>query len=273
MCSGFCDNGAGTAGIIELARIFSEANRTGLLHPKYTLLFIAFDSEEIGIVGSANYVLQHKSELSGIVTVINIDAIGSDNLSVSMTDPAYEFDLDELVLRAAEDLGINAASSGTYQGSDDMPFKDPVWSEWLVSWFWGIPTGIADATPVKSCVSFISQPIVYHEKWNIGTFGWIHTSYDNSTSTTTLNWIEPDDLEDHLKVAALSLMRVIAPLPGDVDDDFDVDLYDAVELLVHYGAKEGEEGYDANCDFDTDGDIDLYDAVILLVNYGKKYSP
>jgi Zn-dependent M28 family amino/carboxypeptidase len=38
MASGFCDNGAGTAGVLELARIFVEANSTGLFRPKYTML-------------------------------------------------------------------------------------------------------------------------------------------------------------------------------------------------------------------------------------------
>jgi hypothetical protein len=40
--------------------------------------------------------------------------------------------------------------------------------------------------------------------------------------------------------------------------------------LAGYGAKEGKPSYDANCDIDCDGDIDLYDAVILLAHYGQK---
>jgi len=124
MCSGFCDNGGGTAGVIELAKIFAEANMSGLFRPKYTIAFVPFASEEIGLVGSINYVMQHKHDMSNIVAVINMDCIGSDNLSVSETNPAAEFDLDELVLTAADDLGINATlhSPG---GSDQETFRDP----------------------------------------------------------------------------------------------------------------------------------------------------
>jgi hypothetical protein len=60
-------------------------------------------------------------------------------------------------------------------------------------------------------------------------------------------------------------------IPSDVDGRFDVDLYDAVGLLIHYGAKEGQLQYNPVCDIDGDGDIDLYDAVILLTHYGQKY--
>lgn len=31
MCAGFCDNGAGTSGVIELARVFAEAVKKGVL--------------------------------------------------------------------------------------------------------------------------------------------------------------------------------------------------------------------------------------------------
>jgi len=64
--------------------------------------------------------------------------------------------------------------------------------------------------------------------------------------------------------------QVCISTAGDLDCDRDVDLYDAVRLLTHYGAKKGQPIYDANCDIDGDGDIDLYDAVKLLTNYGKK---
>jgi len=66
--------------------------------------------------------------------------------------------------------------------------------------------------------------------------------------------------------------RVCVSMPGDLDCDRDVDLYDAVKMLVRYGAKEGSPSYDANCDIDGDGDVDLYDAVTLLTHYGQKDS-
>jgi hypothetical protein len=64
--------------------------------------------------------------------------------------------------------------------------------------------------------------------------------------------------------------EVCVTIPGDVEGDFDVDLYDAVKLLARYGAKQGQPQYDPVCDIDGDGDIDLYDAVALLVHYGEK---
>ncbi len=210
MTSGFCDNGAGTAGVIELARVFSEANRTGLLQPRYTILFILFDGEELGLVGSVNYVMQHKSEMDDIVAIINTDVPGSDYLDVSATDPdpATGLDLDELVLKAAEDLGTYAEALEDHGGSDDIPFIDPATGEWFYSFFWNLSAGIEDANPVESSLTIASHPTFYPEKWVTGNPGWMHTSYDNSTSTETLNWVEIADLEDQMKVAALSIMRV-----------------------------------------------------------------
>jgi hypothetical protein len=61
--------------------------------------------------------------------------------------------------------------------------------------------------------------------------------------------------------------------PADVDHDLDVDLYDAVRVLVAYGSKLGDEHYSCYCDIaEPYGVIDLYDAALVLVNYGGKYS-
>ncbi len=70
----------------------------------------------------------------------------------------------------------------------------------------------------------------------------------------------------------LQLMQHIT-IPWDLDGDYDVDIYDAVKLLVRYGVKEGETGYDPDCDIDKDGRIFLYDAVILCSHYGQELEP
>jgi hypothetical protein len=265
MCSGFCDNGAGTAGVIELARIFAEANNTGLLRPKYTMLFVPFASEEIGIVGSINYVMQHEDEMSDIIAVINLDCIGSDGLYVTETNPAPEFDLDELALKAAEDLEINATLESAAT-SDDLAFRDPVSAEWLYSYFWGLTAGIEDASPVESSILFISYPLVYYEKWSTGIPGWIHTPYDNSTSTTTLNWVEVDDLEDQLEVAALSLVRIVH-LAGDINGDGVVNLFDLTIVGTAWDSKPGDDNWNPNADLNGDGWVYLSDLTIIGTNY------
>lgn len=269
MSTGFCDNGAGTAGVIELARIFSEANKNGLLHPKYTILFIPFTSEELGLVGSINYVMQHEAETGNIVAVINLDCIGSDDFYVTETNPAGEIDLDELVRKAAEYLGMTAMVEPP-GGSDHEVFRDPA--------SFGI-----DATPVESSILLISYPLLYSDKWSMGTPGWIHTSYDNSTSTTTMNWVESDDLENHIKVAALSIMRLITNA-GDLGGgtpiiffNFDgkVDYKDAnLFLQACKGLAPPEAMYLADLGggfppqfFKSDGVIDSIDVALFIQCY------
>jgi len=204
---GFVDNGAGTAGVIELARVLTSAQKTGLYEPKHSILFIAFTGEEAGLVGSIFYVKQHKAEMPRIVAVVNLDCISSDNFTVSSTYPAGNLDLDQLVFQAAADLGVNAILSGV-GGSDQESFGNPSEASQYLQYFWGIDPGVDDATPVQASVCLASGPTFYSDKWSTGTAGWIHTSYDNSTSTNTLNWLEIDDLENHIRIAVLSTLRV-----------------------------------------------------------------
>jgi len=66
------DNASGTAGLIELARLFS-VQRSKL---KRTLIFIAFGGEEEGLLGSNYYVNHPLAPLTNTVGMINMDMIG-----------------------------------------------------------------------------------------------------------------------------------------------------------------------------------------------------
>lgn len=66
------DNASGTAGLLELARVFSTAQS----RPKRTLIFIAFGGEEEGLLGSAYYVNHPVTPLANTIAMINMDMIG-----------------------------------------------------------------------------------------------------------------------------------------------------------------------------------------------------
>jgi hypothetical protein len=204
MCCGFCDNGAGVAGVLELAKVISEAMQRGYYQPAYTILFVAFSGEELDLVGSANYVAQHKSEMANIEAVINLDCIGSDDLYVTETPNSQ---LAHKIIEAAQDLGVPIATEDL-GGSDQESFRNPAGVGAAIQQYWSVDLNISDAFSVASSAMLCSYPLFYSDFWSRGTAGWIHTAYDNSTSTETLNWVETEDLENHIKVALLTLIRV-----------------------------------------------------------------
>jgi parallel beta-helix repeat protein len=59
-------------------------------------------------------------------------------------------------------------------------------------------------------------------------------------------------------------------VPGDVDGDKDIDIYDIVRLASVYGAKRGEARFNSNCDIDSNDEINIYDVVIATSRYGYK---
>lgn len=63
------DNGSGVVGILETARLLANYDL------KYTVLFIAFDEEEIDILGSNAYALNASNRKDSILGVINLDMI------------------------------------------------------------------------------------------------------------------------------------------------------------------------------------------------------
>ena len=207
----FCDNGAGVAGVLELARIFSEANRTGEYRPPYTLVFVAFAGEELGLVGSINYLKQHGNEMRDVAAVINIDCIGNRIFQITETTTDDKgLNLQDIVTKAGQDLNVhvNYTEPG---GSDQETFRDPMSMNEEYRYFWGTDAGIANATRVKSSIMIDSIPIFYSDVWtDIDAPGWIHTPYDNSTSTRTFDWVGVDRLQTHIQIVGLSVMRVLS---------------------------------------------------------------
>jgi len=66
------DNASGTAGVIELARLFTAQNPK----PKRTIVFMGFGGEEEGLLGSNYYVNHPLLPLANTVAMINMDMIG-----------------------------------------------------------------------------------------------------------------------------------------------------------------------------------------------------
>jgi hypothetical protein len=66
------DNASGTAGLIELARLFSNEREK----MRRTVVFIAFGGEEEGLLGSSHYVQHPALPLEQTVAMLNMDMIG-----------------------------------------------------------------------------------------------------------------------------------------------------------------------------------------------------
>jgi hypothetical protein len=66
------DNASGTAGLLELARLFTSQRP----RPKRTIVFAAFGGEEEGLLGSNYYVNHAVMPLANTVAMINMDMIG-----------------------------------------------------------------------------------------------------------------------------------------------------------------------------------------------------
>jgi len=84
------DNASGTAGLLELARIFSR--QRGQL--RRSLVFVAFSAEESGLIGSKAYVNNPSASLTDNVVMLNMDMIGrlkENKLTVGGVGTSPEF--------------------------------------------------------------------------------------------------------------------------------------------------------------------------------------
>lgn len=107
------DNASGTAVVLELARVMA-ARAT-----PYTLKFIGFDAEEIGLVGSNYYVSQlSEAEKRSIAAMINLDMVGvGESSRVGGSESVVR-----LAQAAASKSGLALGLLGDGSGSDHASF-------------------------------------------------------------------------------------------------------------------------------------------------------
>lgn len=111
------DNASGVAVLLETARVLAPKSL------KHTLVFVAFDAEELGLVGSRHYVTSlSDTERQRIVAMINFDMLGGGSGPLMLDG---EGRIGRLALEAAQELGINARSFKLPQGygSDHQSFR------------------------------------------------------------------------------------------------------------------------------------------------------
>jgi aminopeptidase YwaD len=113
---GAVDNGTGTAVLLELARVLSKRET------KSTLIFIGFDAEEYGLIGSRYYVDQlSEAERGKITAMLNFDMMGGGKGPLGLGGDGA---IGLAARKAASDLGIESRNFqlGNNSGSDHQSF-------------------------------------------------------------------------------------------------------------------------------------------------------
>ena len=60
---------------------------------------------------------------------------------------------------------------------------------------------------------------------------------------------------------------------GDIDHDFDVDIFDAVKCGIAYGSTPSDPAWNSHCDIaEQYGIINVFDIVTVATNYGERYT-
>jgi len=62
---------------------------------------------------------------------------------------------------------------------------------------------------------------------------------------------------------------VIVAMPGDINADSMVDIFDCVKVALAFGAKPSDPNWDPNADINNDNIIDIFDLVVIALHFGE----
>jgi len=162
--NGADDDGSGIVGLIEIAEAYALAAREGR-KPRRSVLFAAWNSEELGLLGAWAYAEEPLSLLDKTVAVLNMDMIGrneevpegmpgwrfrgleiqtaeSNRNSVNLIGHTFSSDLTAEVEKANGAFGLDLKKiydnniSNTLRRSDHWPFlQNDVPALWFLTGF------------------------------------------------------------------------------------------------------------------------------------------
>jgi hypothetical protein len=139
------DNGSGTVGVLEIARALKD------IETERTIIFVAFDSEESGLLGSDNYAFQAAMNGDSIMLMLNMDMIAQIT---------------------------NSNQANLYYGSEVAYSK--LWSS-LASQYVGITGRLAGQSGSSDHASFIQNgyDAIFIQEYDFSTV--YHTPHDSTT--------------------------------------------------------------------------------------------
>jgi len=221
------DNASGTAGVIEVARVLAEYDFES------TMIFIAFDREEQGLIGSDAYATDHSGD--DILGMISLDMIayntGADSVDIegrSASNP-----IKQALAQAVVDYsgGLSYQIGGTADYSDHAPFEWQGFQACLIIEDWGNPYYHTQNDHVE-----MPNYIDYDFAWKV--------------TRSVCGWL-------------VDQAGLIQPCIGDVDHDGVVNTTDLLALLASWGPCEG-----CPADFNDDGMVNTTDLLALLAAWG-----
>jgi len=215
MCSGYIDNAAGIAALLETARVMKAAYDGGTWSPEISVVFVAFSGEELGMVGSSYYVTA--TDLTDIVAVINLDCVGGLTMQCSHPGEGARIGVDELFKKVAdeEDVPFEYIASVS---SDQESFLVPGSAIQKVFGVWNVRFSLSQSISVENSVCVSSAPLTMSEAKN-GQIGLIHTRFDTSDPDGFGYWNADERLYEQTRViVGVSVLLLNGEYQNDISD-------------------------------------------------------
>jgi len=254
--------------------IFVEATVTNYYNSTHGLVRLA-----CALLGSG-----HGADGSGILATINFTIVGAGQTSLSL--PQKETKLLDSTPTPPGPQPITHTTTDGYVyvkpiGIHDIAITLTTTSKTIVGQ--GYPLSINVTTHNKGNFTETFNLTVYCNTTTIETQ--TITLPNGTSTTTTFLWnttgltygnytisayASPVPNEEYTQDNTFKVNGAVCmTIPGDVDGDRDVDIYDVVKMCSVYGVKKGDPKYDANSDVNNDKKIDIYDVVIACAHYGE----
>jgi PKD repeat protein len=159
-------------------------------------------------------------------------------------------------------------TSGMYEMAGKLPINVTVKNKGSITESFTVTVYYKNTTGLYS-IDAKSVPNLHPNENRTLTFDWSISNVAKGIYIIVANASRVPDEED-LHDNYLENGKVKVHLPGDVDHNDKVDIFDVVKITDIYYKRKGDPEYNRWADLNCDGIINIFDLVICTGNYGKK---
>ncbi|MDC1067688.1 M20/M25/M40 family metallo-hydrolase [Candidatus Kapabacteria bacterium] len=236
------DNASGVASMIEIA------NRLKNNKPEHSVIFAAWSAEEMGLLGSDNYVNNNFDLKENVLCYLNFDMVGrltNSKLSILGTGTAEEF--NDLINKTAEDYNFEISMIQTGMGpSDHSSFykaKKPV-----LAIFSGIHSDYHTPEDTPDKINWEGMDSIIN--FSIDLFESI-----DKKGNLTFQEVQINEKSKTIRRGGSSVVMGVIPNYSDIDHGFIIDGVTPKGPAALAGLKGG----DILIEVDGDKIVDIYD--------------
>jgi hypothetical protein len=132
--------------------------------------------------------------------------------------------------------------------------------------------GTSLGTPCWAAINSLNHTVSNPRLYAFGKSAYNSSCFRDITSGNNVNYSATNGYDFCTGLGSPITSSFVSLLPGDVNLEGHVNVYDAIALATAFATVNGDSLFNPYADINNDNKVDIFDAILLAIHFGKSYT-